>query len=114
MERYLNLRLKENEKKALSELKKALLQKFPDIEIFIYGSKARGNFTEYSDIDLLILLNRKVNTLIEEEIIGIVYELELKYGVIFDVLIEAKDLWQTPVSKEMPIYQNIKREGIKL
>ena len=114
MERYLNLRLKENEKKALFELKKTLLQKFPDIEIFIYGSKARGDFIEHSDIDLLILLNRKVNTLIEEEIIGIVYELELEYGVIFDVLIESKDLWQTPVLEEMPIHQNIEREGIKL
>ena len=114
MERCLNLKLKENEKKALFELKKTLLQKFPDIEIFIYGSKARGDFIEHSDIDLLILLNRKVKTLIEEEIIGIVYELELKYGVIFDVLIESKDLWQTPVSEEMPIHQNIKREGIRL
>ena len=83
MERYLNLKLKENEKKALFELKKALLQKFPDIEIFIYGSKARGDFTGHSDIDLLILLNRKVNTLIEEEIIGIVYELGSPWHVCY-------------------------------
>ena len=108
------LKLKRNEKKALLELKNILLQKFPYIEIFLYGSKARGDSVEHSDIDLLILLRGEVSTRLEEKIIGIVYEIELKYGVIFDVLVESKDLWKTPVFKIMPIHQNIEKEGIKL
>ncbi len=32
---------------------------YPDAEIYLYGSQARGNSKKYSDWDILILLNLK-------------------------------------------------------
>jgi len=106
------LELKDNEEKALHELKQRLLEKFPDAEVILYGSKARGDDEEFSDIDLLILLNGKVNTQLEEEVISLAFQVELKYEIVFGLLIESKEFWNTELAKAMPIHWNIDRDGI--
>ncbi|MEW6621124.1 MAG: nucleotidyltransferase domain-containing protein [bacterium] len=108
------LNLKENEIKALQELKEKILERFPVTEIIIYGSKARGDADEESDIDVLILINKEVNTVLEEEIFHMSYEIELKYDVVFGEMVENNDFWNTPLAKAMPLHWNIDREGIRL
>lgn len=107
------LKLKENEKKALLELEKRLSQKFPDSEIVLYGSKARGDSNEESDIDVLILTRQKVDSRIRDEIVGLAYDIELDNDVVFGLLIESKEFWNSPLAKAMPIHWNIDGEGIR-
>jgi len=104
--------LKENERKALQELKGKILKRFPDAEIILYGSKARGDFDKESDIDLLILVKSLVNNKLEEEIFHISYDIELKYDLVFGEIIENKDFWNTPLANAMPLHRNIDREGV--
>jgi len=106
------LNLKDNQKKALLELKKRLLGRFPGAEIILYGSKARGDFDEESDIDVLIILKNRVDDSLREEVFSMSFKVELKYDVIFGVLVEPEDFWNSPLAKAMPIYWNIDREGI--
>lgn len=112
MKNMAQLNLRENERKALHELKEKLLQKFPDAEIILYGSKARGDFDEESDIDLLILVKSQVTSILEKEITHITYDIELKYDVIFGKIVENKDFWSTPLANAMPFHWNIDREGV--
>lgn len=106
--------LRKNEKKALEELKEKILRRYPDANIILYGSKARGDFDRESDIGLLILISQKINTKLEEGIYHISYEIELKYNVVFGEIIENKEFWKTPLANVMPLYQNIDREGIAI
>jgi predicted nucleotidyltransferase len=106
------LNLKGNEKKALQELKERLLERFANVEIILYGSKARGDFDEESDIDLLILLDSPVTSNLEEEITHVTYDIELKYDVVFGKIVENKDFWNTPLANAMPLHWNIDREGV--
>jgi predicted nucleotidyltransferase len=116
------LNLKDNEKKALLELKEKILERFPDSEIILYGSKARGNADAESDIDVLILIDTSpldwkagdIDHSIERQIRDISFELELKCDVVFNILIESKKYWGTPLVKAMPLRWNIDREGINL
>jgi len=106
------LNLRENEKRALLELKERLLEKFPDSRVILYGSKAREDSGKESDIDVLIILNSKVNDMLREEIFSIGFKIELKYDVIFGILVESEDFWNSLTGKLMPIHYNIDREGI--
>jgi len=108
------LNLNENEKKALLELKTRLLRRFPDVKIILYGSKARRDFDEESDIDLLILVGSTVNSKLEEEITDITFDIELKYNVVFGKIIENKNFWNSPLANAMPLHWNIDREGVHL
>ncbi|MCL5770675.1 MAG: nucleotidyltransferase domain-containing protein [Actinobacteria bacterium] len=107
-----SLNLKENEKKALLELKKKLLERFPLVEIVLYGSKVRGDFDKESDIDVLIILKNKVDNSLREKIFSISFKIELKYDVIFGIMVETEDFWNSSLAKAMPIHWNIDREGI--
>jgi excisionase family DNA binding protein len=107
-----NLNLRDNEKKALLELKKRLLQSFSVAGIILYGSKARGDFDEESDMDILIILKNKVDDNIREEIFSMSFKIEIKYDVIFGILVEPEDFWSSPLAEAMPIHCTINREGV--
>ena len=108
------LSLKVNEKNALQALKEMVQRRFSDAEIILYGSKARGDSDEESDIDLLVLLDSSVTTMLEDEVFRISYEIELKYDVVFGILVHAKDFWNSDLANAMPIHWNIDKDGIKV
>ncbi len=114
MKSFAELSLKESEKKALQKLKYKLSARFPQVEIIIYGSKARGDYDKSSDIDLLILLEHDVTSAIEKEIIGLAYDIELEHNIVFGLLIESKNSWDSSLSRAMPIHWNIEKEGVTL
>ena len=108
------VKLRNNEKKALKELKERILERFPNAKIILYGSKARGDDEEFADIDLLILIDSQLNTNIKEEITEIKYKMELKYDVVFGTIIENIDFWKSAIANGMPLHWNIDREGIRI
>ncbi|MHC1706724.1 MAG: nucleotidyltransferase domain-containing protein [Bacteroidales bacterium] len=88
--------------------------KYPDSEIYLYGSKARGDSKKFSDWDLLVLLNRQsIPFKLETEIMDDFYEVELLTGAVISPLIYAKSDWNQKYSKT-PLFENIQREGIKI
>jgi predicted nucleotidyltransferase len=121
------------EKKALSELKEKIKEKYPDAEIILYGSKARGDYDEYSDIDLMIIIkdNRQINKSIsfeeleklyflpvdkkvKNEILDILTDIQVKYCVSIDFQVKNKSYVETNLAGIVPLYQNIRKEGIEL
>lgn len=101
-----------NELDAIYELKNELLKSFPGVELILFGSKARRDFEEFSDIDILILVDKNVDHRLKDNIIEIAYDIELKYDIVFGFVIENKKSWRSSRYKVMPLYQNVQREGI--
>ena len=114
MKKIIKLNFKKDEKKALQELKQRLLKRFPDAEIILYGSKARGDYEEFSDIDVLILLDREINNSLEEEIFSSAFQVELKYDVIFGIIVYSKEFWNSILGKAMPLHWNVDKDGIPI
>jgi uncharacterized protein len=105
--------LSDNEHKAIEAFKERIVNRFKFAEVVLFGSKARGNYDNDSDIDILVLLNEESNTSIEEEIFDIGFDIEIKYDVILGILVHSKVFWNSKGSL-MPIHQEIKRDGIQI
>jgi predicted nucleotidyltransferase len=107
------LTLKKNEEKALRTLKKELSRRFNVIGLRVFGSKARGEDTPESDIDVMIELD-ECNPDIKSKIYDIVFEINLKNDIFISTTIfSRKEIEDGPLS-ESPIYKAILREGARI
>lgn len=78
--------------------------------IILYGSWARGDATEDSDIDVLIVLEGKVIPGKEiDRMIDIITEINLKHGVLISIYPVSEEDYSTINS---PLLINVRREGV--
>ena len=80
----------------------------------LYGSEARGDAREDSDIDLLVLLDKEHPTLEDENVVRTpLCELEIRTGVLINPYIISRKAWENRPFKT-PFYVNVVNEGIVL
>ena len=107
--------MESNYRSAINELKAKLVMMFGgDIELKLFGSVARGEEQKYSDIDVLVLLPGEVDHNIEERVFDAAYDLELKYAVVFGIIVYEKSFWKSDLAAAMPLHRNVEREGLSL
>lgn len=83
----------------------------PDAVLILYGSYARGDYREDSDIDLLVLIDKdKISRSDIKRIKYPLYDIEFNTGTIISPLIFSKKDWETK-HKITPFYENILKEG---
>ena len=86
----------------------------PDSEMFLYGSRARGEAKQFSDWDLLILLNlNEVSFDTETKFMDEFYEIEIETGQVISPLIYTKKDWANN-HFITPLYENILKDGLKI
>ncbi|MBR5395477.1 MAG: nucleotidyltransferase domain-containing protein [Bacteroidaceae bacterium] len=80
----------------------------------LYGSEARGDARQDSDIDVLILLDGEKRDLKhEDELAGELYDIELATGILISPMIMPRKQWESRPFKT-PFYVNVMNEGIRL
>ncbi len=97
-------------------VKNCLRQRFGDAlcEVRVFGSRARGEHTPESDIDVMILLDLPLDWHIKKEIHFLLADIDLKYDVIISARIFSSAEWQSPRFRITPLFNSIEREGIRL
>ena len=86
----------------------------PDARIILYGSYARGEEKKDSDIDLLILINKKKVSFQDEKRISFpLYDIEFDTGHIISPLILSLTDWNDR-HRITPFFENVQNEGIEL
>ena len=97
--------------KIARELKRRLADAVEMIDFKVYGSKARGDDDEFSDLDVFVevaTLDRKTRDLISE----IAWEISLENSIVIAPLVFSEDETENSALRASPILLNIKEEGI--
>lgn len=80
-------------------------------EIILFGSRARGDFAEGSDYDILIVVDKRERQ-IQEIVLDESAEIMDKYDALIGYIVCDEDEWEK--KKKFPIGLNILKEGIEI
>ena len=121
-----------NNKKGGSKLKKKIYKKINPVvtdflnkvqgllekrlkKVILYGSYARGDYNNLSDIDIMILTDFSEAEIEEyrDKISDIAFEIELDTGYVISPIIRNLETFNIRTNY-IPFYQNVEQEGVVL
>ena len=95
------------------KLKERLSEVVQLIDFKVFGSRARGDADEYSDLDIFIEVENLKNEL-KEMIRKIVWEVGFENSIYISALIFTRDEIENSPLRSSPIVENINEDGIKI
>jgi len=98
----------------IRRIKSGIIKIDPGAEIYLYGSRARGDNRPDSDWDIIVITPRnKVSFDYENNLRDPIFDIELESGQIISLLVYSKSDWVNKMIYS-PLFLNIKKEGIKI
>ena len=110
--------LTSNERDALDAIVTRLHLHYRDdlLDVVLFGSKARGDFDEESDLDLLIVVRMQNDGYWEHwrKIGDLTWAIELEYGIVTTMIIKDESGYENMRKHKLLLYREIERDGITL
>ena len=104
----------QNNAPILQLIKSSVRTTDPDAILILYGSYARGNNRDNSDMDILVLIDKDKVTFDDRKRIGYpLYDISMDNNILISPKIFSKKAWETKY-RITPFYKNVIREGIVL
>ena len=103
--------MKEKDYLITGELRKRLSSAVKIVDLRVFGSRARGDEDEYSDMDIFIEVEM-LNQEIKEKISDIVWEVGFEHYTLISPLIFTRDEIEKSPLRASPIVRNIMADGI--
>ena len=101
----------------ISQLYKRLADIFPQeqFDVILFGSYARNDADEGSDIDVMFLVDSSRQTIAERhwQIGEAAAELLLSFGVVVSPTVENREYFYTNADI-LPFFRNVQREGVRI
>lgn len=101
----------------IRELSHNLRALFPrgDFDIILFGSYARDEAEDGSDIDVIFLVDASRQAIAEKnwQIGEAAADVLLEHGVVVSPIVENRDYFNAH-AELLPFYRNIRREGVKI
>ena len=101
------------EQPILQEFKRRVEQRFPGelVRVVLFGSKARGDASVESDIDLLTVV-RSEDWKLGDDVRDIGYELEIAHGVVLSIQVMGQRQYQELKARGSTFLEQVEQEGL--
>ncbi|MGM0381780.1 MAG: nucleotidyltransferase domain-containing protein [bacterium] len=109
---YIGDNLTDTQNRALEEFGGRAREQFEIEEIYLFGSYVRGEASEESDLDVLVITSRFLERKERHLITDIAFEVNLKYGTNISTTVVYREDWEEGEISFLSISREIKREGI--
>ena len=83
------------------------------VKFVLYGSRARGDFSEDSDIDIAMVI-KDLSPKKKHRILELVAEIEMQAAAAFSVLVLSEEAFERLNQRERRIARDILEEGVAL
>ena len=103
--------MKSSDKEILSQIKEAVLAVDANAELILFGSRARGDYKEDSDWDVLMLSDSKIDLTFKNEVTRRLFSVQLENGATITPVIVNRDNWNTKF-KGYPLFREVRKDGI--
>ena len=107
-----DLSLTMDHKQALQEAKHQLKKIFAVEKLVIFGSVARGENDENSDLDLLVVTNKIMTHRERNAMSDIIFEINYRYSTNISIVIVDSFSWNRGIYSLLPINFEILRDGV--
>ena len=81
----------------------------PQAEVWLFGSRARGDARPDSDWDFLVLTEKETSKAVKNQLRDSLFEVELLENKVIGSIIHSKREWEDDY-RVTPLYRNIKRD----
>jgi len=98
-----------DQKVFLNKIKAKVLKEDAGASLILFGSRARGDFREDSDWDILVLTSKKDDYQLKNKIWDELYDVELEYTESISTIVINKAKWHS--QSITPLYKNVEIEG---
>lgn len=103
--------MKGKTRKLLTELKTVLERRVGLHSLILFGSRARGDFEAYSDMDVLVVVD-ELNADTEKTVRDFAWEIGLANGVVIVPVIYSRDEWENGPDRSSLLALAIEKEGV--
>ena len=103
-----------SEQTALSHLRNELAVIANVTAVIIFGSVARGEAIEGSDLDVLAVVDRELTYSEETAAYDAVFRTNLQYDTNISLVVVDAARWESPTWSKLPLYQAVQQEGALL
>lgn len=82
-------------------------------KVIVYGSYARGNYQDNSDVDIMVLVNLTEAEIkkLENAVYDVAFEIEIDMGIDISPIIKSEAQYEYWVDI-LPFYRNVREEGV--
>ena len=99
--------------KIVKKFKEIVSRKVKVHEIRVFGSRARGDATWESDLDVLVVVEH-LDRSIEKYISDCAWEAGFEHGIVVVPVIYTRDKWENSPERHSLLAQAIEKEGVSI
>lgn len=102
------------EKKVLETFKALLLKQFSLHKIILFGSRARGDATPYSDMDIGVILDKTPDEQDMDYVSDCAWEAGFENGIVIVPIVFSKEEWENSPERYSLLAQAVEMEGVSI
>lgn len=101
------------EKTVLSKFKEILSKRLPAYRVMLFGSRARGDAEECSDMDIIVITD-SLDKEIEDYISDCAWEAGINEGIVVCPISYSTQEWESSLNQQSHFAKSVRRDGVTI